>query len=74
MQTTYKGLLQQSKWNAGRLYPLRAGTVLWLPPITTPAVRGRGREPKIAFDPSPWPDGSSRMEPPPQASDPSRAA
>ena len=64
MGETYKGLLVQSKWNAGQLYPLREGSLLWLPPINTPAVRDRGRRPQVSFDSQPWPNGSSRLEPP----------
>lgn len=62
-RTLYADLIRQSKWNAERTDPLRAGSLLWLPPLRRLGLLDRSRLRQVALDPSPWPDGSSKLEP-----------
>ena len=62
--SNYLDLIEQSQWNVERAMPLRAGQVVWLPPIHTASLLDR-RQPNACLDPPPWSDGSSRLEPPP---------
>jgi len=63
-RTLYADLIRQSKWNVERTDPLRAGTLLWLPPLRRSGLLDRPRLRRVALDPSPWPDGSRKLEPP----------
>jgi hypothetical protein len=65
-RAAYAELIRESEWNAGQVEELAEGTLLWLPPLE-PLTLGEGnRRPRIDVDARPWPDGSSRLEPPPQ--------
>ena len=64
---SYVDLLVSSRWNAQRVANLEIGTLVWLPPIRAVALLTRKREPEIKLDARAWPDGSSRLEPPPAA-------
>ena len=60
----YAKMIEQSQWNAASVHELRAGQLVWCPPIQTKPLLDR-RRPKLIPDPRPWSDGSPRIEPPP---------
>jgi hypothetical protein len=65
-RATYAELIRKSSWNSGRVEQLAEGTMLWLPPLEQLRLGERKRRTRVALDARPWPDGSSRLEPPPQ--------
>lgn len=65
-QEAYLELLGQSEWNTGQLEPLWEGTLLWLPPLRRMSLLDRSRSRRICVEPRAWPDGSSKLEPPPR--------
>jgi hypothetical protein len=62
-RTLYADLSRQSKWNAERTDPLRADTLLWLPPLRRLGRLDRPRLSRVALDPTPRPAGSSKLAP-----------
>jgi hypothetical protein len=65
-RATYADLIHRSAWNTGSADTLTEGALLWLPPVWRARLVDRTRGRQIVLDPRPWPDGSSRQEPPPQ--------
>jgi hypothetical protein len=65
-RAAYAELIRKSSWNAGRVERLTERTLLWLPPLEQLRLGERNRRIRIPLDARPWPDGSSRLEPPPQ--------
>jgi hypothetical protein len=61
----YAKLIEQSQWNAASVHELRAGQLVWCPPIQTKPLLDR-RRPQVTLDQRPWSDGSPRLEPPPK--------
>ena len=67
IQRAYVKLIEQSAWNTGRTAPLKPGMQLWLPPLWRVPLLDAKRSQRIVLDPQPWSDGSTRLEPPPEA-------
>jgi hypothetical protein len=65
IQKAYAELVAESDWNAGRVEPLVEGTLLWLPPLRQFSLMDRSRQREIHVETRPWPDGSSKLAPPP---------
>jgi len=61
-QEAYAKLVCESSWNAGGV---TAGALLWLPPLRRSALLDRSRKRRVAVELQPWPDGKSKLEPPP---------
>ncbi len=65
-QTAYAELIQRCEHNLLDGHdPLVEGEPLWLPPLRTSGLLNRDRRRPVVLDARPWPDGSSRLEPPP---------
>ncbi|KIG17942.1 hypothetical protein DB30_02157 [Enhygromyxa salina] len=65
-QAAYREMLSRGEWNAGQLEPLSEGALLWLPPVRRMSLMDRSRSRRVCVEPRAWPDGSSKLEPPPQ--------
>ena len=65
-QAAYVEVIGRSEWNAGALETLAEGALLWLPPLRSFSLLDRSRQRQVAVDTHPWPDGSSKLEPPPE--------
>jgi hypothetical protein len=65
-QATYAELIHRSTWNTGCTDTLTEGALLWLPPIRRTRLVDRTHARRIVLDPRTWPDGSSKLDPPPQ--------
>lgn len=61
VQAAYAELIQRSEYNRDGV----EGERLWLPPLRTSGLLDRDRRRPVVLDARPWPDGSSRLEPPP---------
>lgn len=64
-QATYADLIQRGAWNGQHGDELVEGALLWLPPLHRVRLLDRSRQRRVSADPEPWPDGSSKLEPPP---------
>jgi hypothetical protein len=63
-QATYADLIQRGMWNTQHGPQLVEGALLWLPPLDRVRLLDRSRTRRVSLDPHPWPDGSSKLEPP----------
>jgi hypothetical protein len=63
-QATYADLIQRGMWNSRHGPQLVEGALLWLPPLHRVQLLDRSRTRRVSLDPHPWPDGSSKLEPP----------
>jgi hypothetical protein len=63
-QATYAELIQRGMWNSRHGPQLIEGALLWLPPLHRVRLLDRSRTRRVSLDPSAWPDGSSKLEPP----------
>jgi hypothetical protein len=61
----YAEIIAESEWSARCVEPLVEGALLWLPPLRQFSLMDRSRQRPFSLETRPWPDGSSKLAPPP---------
>lgn len=64
-QRAYAAMISTCQWNRRRAAQRVPGAVLWLPPLSRASLLERKQGRRVVLEQRPWPDGVSKLEPPP---------